>query len=333
MESNEQQKLFFNTIKSIVPSNLSMVDTVAELLNISNDSAYRRIRGEKPITFDEIQKLCSHFHISFDRTMNINSDCTVFYGKRIDGDNFVFENYLQSILYNLKQFNNAEHKKLYYEAQDIPLFYHFQFPELAAFKYFFWMKSVFYYPEFSKMCFEDCKLKEVLHTTGKEIIQEYNKIPSAELWVSETVNSTIRQIEFYAHTGVLKRKDTIALLYHQLEILIEHIREQAEFGEKFLIGEKPKGNKNNFQLYYNEVYLGHNSIIVETDQIVTSFVNHAVLNFMYTHDEDYCQYAIKAMERNMKKSVLISTVAERNRDFFFNQLRQFIEASKQMILK
>jgi hypothetical protein len=333
MEQGEQQKKFFQHIKSVLPANISLVDEIAELLNISIDSSYRRIRGEKSISFEEIQALCKHFHISFDRLMDIHSDCTVFYGKNIDNDNFVFENYLKEILFNLKQFSKANHKMLYYEAQDIPLFHHFQFPELAAFKYFFWMKSVFYYPAYNKMHFEDCEFKDILIETGKEIIQVYNQIPSAELWVHETINSSIRQIEYYTYTGVIKNKDTIALLYHQLQLLIEHIREQAEQGEKFLIGEQPKGNKNNYQLYYNEVYLGHNAILVETDGILTSFINHAVLNFMFTHDDSFCQYSKEAMVRNMKKSILISTVSEKERNQFFNKLMNNITKSKVETLK
>jgi hypothetical protein len=183
------------------------------------------------------------------------------------------------------------------------------------------------------MHFEDCEFKDILIETGKEIIQVYNQIPSAELWVHETINSSIRQIEYYTYTGVIKNKDTIALLYHQLQLLIEHIREQAEQGEKFLIGEQPKGNKNNYQLYYNEVYLGHNAILVETDGILTSFINHAVLNFMFTHDDSFCQYSKEAMVRNMKKSILISTVSEKERNQFFNKLMNNITKSKVETLK
>ena len=46
MESNELQKQFFTQLKGRLPQHLSMVDEIAELLNISNDSSYRRIRGE-----------------------------------------------------------------------------------------------------------------------------------------------------------------------------------------------------------------------------------------------------------------------------------------------
>jgi hypothetical protein len=66
MEPANLQQSFFRHLKSILPGHLSLVDEVAELLNISNDSAYRRIRGEKPISLEEIQKLCIRYHISLD---------------------------------------------------------------------------------------------------------------------------------------------------------------------------------------------------------------------------------------------------------------------------
>ncbi len=55
MDKPDVQQIFFQHIKSNLAAHLSLVDEVAELLNISNDSAYRRIRGEKPLSFEEIK--------------------------------------------------------------------------------------------------------------------------------------------------------------------------------------------------------------------------------------------------------------------------------------
>ena len=57
MDGNQTQILFFNHIKTKIPPYLSFVDEVAEDLSISNDSAYRRIRGEKPLSLEEAQVL------------------------------------------------------------------------------------------------------------------------------------------------------------------------------------------------------------------------------------------------------------------------------------
>ena len=60
METNNSQLRFFQFIKSKVSANIAFVDEIADLLSISNDSAYRRIRADKPISFDDLQKLCLH---------------------------------------------------------------------------------------------------------------------------------------------------------------------------------------------------------------------------------------------------------------------------------
>ena len=332
MDATEVQQTFFKHIKSIVPPNISMVDDVADLLHISNDSAYRRIRGEKSLTFEEIQLLCKHYKISLDQILTAESTATVFYGRRVDVGNFDFKSYLQDMLENLKTFAKASTKKMYYEARDIPIFHHFQYEKLAAFKYFFWMKSVLYYPEYNKRTFEETILSPELLQLGKDITRAYNSIPSAEIWVMESINTTLRQIEYYTHAGVIKQKETIAALYTELEQLIDHIREQAECGEKFLPGERPQGGQGNYQLYFNEVYLGHNSIMVEADGVQTAFINHAVLNYMMTHDAAFCDYTRRSLENNMKKSLLISSVGERERSRFFNTLAKSINESKKQTL-
>ena len=122
------------------------------------DSAYRRIRGEKHISLEEIQKLCTHYNTSLDQLLNINSNSIVFSGNVVEQEKFNFADYLNGILQNIKRMNAASKKILYYEAKDLPIFYYFQFTELAAFKYFFWMKTILAYKEFSKMQFEDNEL-------------------------------------------------------------------------------------------------------------------------------------------------------------------------------
>ena len=153
MEQHSLQQLFFTHIRNNLPQHISLVDSVAGLLNISNDSAYRRIRGEKEISFDEIRLLCRHFNISLDLLLHLNSESFIFAGRLADYNNFNFELYLKSILDQLKFMNSFDRKELLYLNKDIPIFHQFHYHELAAFKIFFWMKSVMQYPSLNKSLF------------------------------------------------------------------------------------------------------------------------------------------------------------------------------------
>src|SRR5215831_6461222 len=105
MDQPDVQQLFFQHIKNNLPPHLSLVDEIAELLNISNDSAYRRIRGEKGIAFDELRTLCLHFKISLDQLLYLNSESIIFTGKAVDHSNFTFDLYLQDMLSQLQLWN------------------------------------------------------------------------------------------------------------------------------------------------------------------------------------------------------------------------------------
>ena len=94
METESAQQLFFKHIKSLLPPHLSLVDTVAEVLAVSNDSAYRRIRGETQISFEEIKKLCEKFKISLDQLLQLNSNSYLFTGTLTNSTDFNYDQWL-----------------------------------------------------------------------------------------------------------------------------------------------------------------------------------------------------------------------------------------------
>src|SRR5262245_48955245 len=110
MKTENVQEDFFRLLKQKLPPHLSMADEVATLLNISQDSAYRRIRCEKPLTIDEIQVLAIHYGISLDSFMNIKTDKFIFSGSLLDKEKFRLENYLQEMINTLSRINNANRK-------------------------------------------------------------------------------------------------------------------------------------------------------------------------------------------------------------------------------
>ena len=46
------QTILMERIKDALPSNMSLVDELADLLQVSNDSAYRRMRGETALSIE-----------------------------------------------------------------------------------------------------------------------------------------------------------------------------------------------------------------------------------------------------------------------------------------
>src|SRR5260221_12651987 len=146
------QTSFLEQIKQRISANLSLADELAEALNLSRDSAYRRIRGETVLSLDEVKTLCNRYGISLDALLSPTSEMISFRHQAVDHSSFTFEHWLKSMLEKLEMiaaFPEKE-KEIVYYAKDMPVFYYFTMPELSAFKMFFWMKRALNYPEYKK---------------------------------------------------------------------------------------------------------------------------------------------------------------------------------------
>jgi hypothetical protein len=326
MESTGIQQHFFQHIKNKLPGHISMVDDVAELLGISNDSAYRRIRGEKQMSFEEIGKLSAHYKVSLDHFLNLPSDSFIFSGKLKNDSNDPFLDYLQNVQQNFQYFNSFEKKHMYILMKDIPPFVHFQIPELAKFKFYFWMKSILHYDALKSVKFdlEDTRYDPYI-PLSKSIIDLYNRVPMTEIWNIESLNSTLRQINFYYEAGAYKHLSDIKCLYEKTAELIDHIERQAELGCKFNINQSPAPGAASYQMLVNELILGDNTYMAELGNARITFLNHSVLYFVATQDERFNKAAFDNMQNLIKRSTLVSTYGEKERSRFFGQLRVKIQ--------
>jgi len=107
----EAQKRLFEIIKSkINVDKYRLSDFIEELLNVSTDSAYRRIRGETELSFSELQKICGNYNLSMDNILNYKSNHSVlFHYTAVDFSNQVsYINYYNIILYTTSISNNRD---------------------------------------------------------------------------------------------------------------------------------------------------------------------------------------------------------------------------------
>jgi len=331
MATTAAQDFLFQRIKEMLPAHVSMVDAISEILHVSSDSAYRRIRGETPLVLEEAKELCDHFHLSLDQLLNLKSGFTLFQTERLHYKNYSFETYLGGIFQQLKQLNNFMRKEVIYLTKDIPIFHNFAAEPLFAFRYFFWMKSILRHPDFESRHFTlDCLTPEI-KKLGVDIVEAYNNIPSTEIWNTECVNSVIFQIEYYKDAGYFTNTEDIKKVYEAVEEVFYHLKDQAEYGCKFLLGENPQMKRNNFKFFYNRVTLGDNTIVSVTDNIKTVFLNYDVMNYMITRDEKFCNDTYEDLQTLIRRSTLISSTSEKHRNIFFNILLGKIEDRKRYL--
>lgn len=325
MKSTDSIQLtLFRFIKEKLPSNVSFVHEISELLAISYDSAYRRIRGEKELALDELKILCQQYNISLDTLFSIENRNIIFNSLAIGEQGCSFHQWLTSILIEIKEIHACRQQEILYSAKDIPVFHFFEFPELFAFKVYFWNKVLFTTPGFEQEFFR-FDIADAVLELGKQILSNYNKIPVIELWNEETINSLIRQIEFCHVCGYFAGKEDSMKIIDKVEIMIAHLQDQARTGFRYMYGAIPEGVDGNYQLYCNEVLLGDNTIFILKNGRTKTFLTYNVINLLVTENSILCNQIETSLRNLTKKSTLISSTSEKERHRFFNTLFQKID--------
>jgi hypothetical protein len=326
------QTKFLQMLKERIPENLSLVDEIAETLDLSIDSAYRRIRGEKVLLLDEVVKLAQTYGISLETLSSpTTNESVTFSFKSLNEETFTFEEYLNSQLNHFSIINRVKNKEIIYAAKDLPAFYYYNIKELATFKLLVWKKSIMGLKSYDDVKYSVDMESDELLEIGKKCLEEYCKIPGSELWNEESVNSTLRQIEVYYEMGYFENKEDAHMLVDKFELMIKHIQKQAEKGKKFMLGETPNDFQIDYQMYYNEVVLCDNSILVSIESEKMLFLTHNTLNYLFINNKEYCELTYKWMKNLQKRSTLISSVSEKLRNQFFALVDKKIQQTREKL--
>jgi len=323
---NYQQK-FIERIKISMPKEFSMVNELADLLEISIDSAYRRIRGETSFTLDEIVYICEKYGISFDSFYKNSIGVVEFNYSMLESTVESFGDHVTSIKKGIEKIFNMPDKRIIYAAEDIPVFCIFKYDLLAAFKLFYWSRSVLNIPEYDGKKFDPSLLDKDLMDDAKKINELYSRIPSTEIWSDQTFSSVLKQIEYYSEAGLFKNSSMAIELCEALQNMIIDIQKQVGSCTKTAMS----GFENNLTMYYSDIEIGNNCILIDESGVKTVYMRHHTFNFMSTSHPDFCNDTEIWLNRLIQKSNLISGVAEKERYKYFRKVNARIEELKKKL--
>ena len=327
METNQLQQQLFSFLKDSIPPHLSLVDELCDLLNLSHDSVYRRIRGEKPITLAELKIICEKYHISLDQLLQLENESVLFDAPGLNVMPAEFSDYLNAVLNQFKYFNSFTTREMHYLCKDSTIWNFYLFPELAAFKTFFWSKTINNQAALSNkmFSFEEFPYHECF-LLGQQVLKEYNQIPSVELWNLESMHSTLNQIAYYKDAGNFKSKYDLELVINSFINMVDHLQVQAEKGVKFMPGDTELSYRASIQFFINELILGNNTMVINLDGKKISMVTYSVFHYLFTKDPRFSTKVMASFDTLLNRSTLVSKTGEKDRNRFFNNIREKIKA-------
>lgn len=326
MENAGIQLMFFHLLRQRLPSHISLADEIAALLHISEDSAYRRIRGEKQMGFDELELLCSHFRISLDPMLGLPTRTVVFSGNYIRPDNFDYHAYLNRQQQELRGIGAARQKEITFLCKDIPVYHYFLFPEIASFKYFSWRKMLYDFPSLKGRLFSLDAMQDEPVSLGHKVAEAYYQVPGTEILNPDNILTTLRQIEYFKDACLFSSPSDLDRIYQSLHNMVDHMEEMARKGKKFIPGKDASLSPGDYRVYVNEFYVGDNMLLVQADELRRCFLVHSGTNFISTDHDGFMDYQQEFVNGLIKRSVLISSSGEKERSQFFKGIRERINA-------
>lgn len=318
------QGLFFELIREKIPKEKSPAQFIAELLNVTTDGAYRRLRGDTPLKLYEAIKLSKYFGISLDELQGRAIPGVYTFRRAGLGDNDTqhdFKSYLENLLHLLNHIKSQGVERVIFACKDIPVFHLYEFPELTLFKIFFWQNTIFNSPSLKGKKFSLAESDEYTReciSLARKVAEKYAMIPTIEIWSVETSYSLMKQIQYYVDMDRFSSKEDMERIINAAESYFKHLEEECTRGYKFLHDRPPRDRIENFTLYYNDLISIDNIIHInyEGDKSQTFLIYHSI-EYLNTEDKEFGKSIEYWLENLYKRSDIISTVGERQRSKFF----------------
>ncbi len=319
-------------VRARVGDNEMLADTLSELLGCSKDSAYRRMRGTTELSLNDSVKIANHFGLSLNHLSVTSNQSVVFQKSSFIDSVEAFRNYLLQSLGQLQSIQKYEHHRLIYQAKDLPIYYQFRFPKLAAFKIYVWLKSIYGIDHLEGMSFKEQLIPSDLLDLAKELWETYSHINSTEIWNDTTILSMVNQLEYYYEAGLLSSKEEAVQVCDEFQEMMKMIYKQALHGKKVHPTKPDEFSSAKYEMYYHEILIMDNHILAELDENKAQyFVPYAGLNFLNTNDPNLVAKMRTYLEGQTKKSSLISSISEKERNKFFIRIKNRIDQLKSRI--
>ncbi|UTW60564.1 hypothetical protein KFE98_10875 [bacterium SCSIO 12741] len=329
-KSKENQLAFLARLEQIIPDNQKLSEVLAQNLGISIHGAYRRMNGKSDLSFEEAAILNEKYQVFPSAP---KEDVAIPFSRRKIIRNLEdIKTNLGDMLMMMKAQLQFPDGRVYYSTKDIPVLYHFAYPDLAAFKVFTWLNSVGALNEENKH-FRPEEFIDFFQDQWKGMMDSFSQIPGIEIWSEIAVLNFIRQLEYYFDARLIRNKQTALNICEQYKALFEVIEKQAVYNCKIHPNDPVKLTNIPYELYFNELLVMENSALLVQPERKIFFQSFAYFNFTTTTDPEFCDEMDFWFHAQIQKSINLSNTREKERNQYFGKVQQELTKLMDRIVK
>lgn len=311
-------------LKQSIADNVSLAAELSDLLNISMDSVYRRLRCQSTFSIDEVGLIAERFGISLDGLFRKEDNQVNFNFNPMFGQPFNFSKYLDWYASYLTELAKIPGTKVIYAAEDIPVIRHFKYPHLSAFKAYYWSKAVLNVEVFKSKVFDFSEISQSLIDNNIKTAEAYSKLHVTEIWSEETITSTLRQIRYFFDCRLFDTHETALTVVGEVRKMLESMEKASQENDM-----ENRERIGDFKLYTSDLMIGNNCVYIEPGKQhapVRVFIGHNTFNTISTSDSKFVYETLQWINNLIKKSVLLTGSAEKQRVVFFKKMYDKITA-------
>jgi hypothetical protein len=320
----------FEQIKHSIPENVSLIDELRTVLNMSDNSIYRRICGETEISLSEAELLSSMYGVSLDALCGFKGN-TVAFDFHLMRDVKDFHNYLLAITHDLEKVSRNKNARVIYAGEDIPLFYNFGSDDLAKFKYFYWMKFVMNVNSLQHVKYNPDLISDDIVKAGIELANLYASLTTIEIWTDATALSLFKQILYLWESGQFETKEVALAVSDAVGGVFRKLEQAATLGYKTDSNGNRISPESTYQLYLSDTEIGNNCILTDVDGVSTVYLAFNTFNKLTTRHRFFCDVTRDWLQSIISRSTLISGVSEKSRLQFFIKLHSGLDDLRKKI--
>lgn len=301
------QELLLKAIRKELKAKNSINEEIAGILNISYDAAHRRVSGKSKFSIEETVALANHYNISLDALFVKKGNVIVEKTVEIASLRDMLE-YFKKSANNIAELTKSTDAVFYYSAKDIPLFYFMDGTILSKFKAYVWL--AFLNQKQQNTTFENFVIDESFLEHMQKSKTVYENVTVKEIWNDTTINSSLQQILYFYEAGLLNFKNAVALC-NDLKRILNLIKEKC--------------NSPKYSIYYNEIILLNNNMLIETPERLTMFIPYTLLGYFITDNEDSCKNVHAFFEQQIINSKSLNHSGIKDQSQFFNKMFRKID--------
>lgn len=315
--NNNLNKSVLNGILEKIPENIKPVNYFMDILDVGKESAYRRLRGEKPLSLDEIHKLCVDLDFSLDEIIgnkNTNTFTFNYIGTSEENpDNNVlefllfYENYLKHVL-------SHENAEIINTMSNLLSTLFVGFDELFKFIYYHWMHQMKEVP--FNYRYVDLVVPPKIKTACDNINDLHKELKKVTMIIDKNIHlNLIKEMQYFYVRGLIGEAE-LAKLKEQYLRYMDHT-------EKIITkGVGPNGGS--YEIYLSMLSISSSTSYITWGDNKESAFWHNSCYPMHTRNREITDRHKHWIDSLKKYSSLITHSNELLQADFFNEQRNYV---------